>query len=302
MYWPRQAITSARKAAESGKGFKRGPLRDIDPGEMRKLGSVLELFEGTFEFQEQAGETLRETFDALRSAAELADQKMDEFEPLGEIKRELKGAIDFFGQSAAKLFGQAIEEVLYPILGLPTRDLPEGLTASAYYDLAQRYKSMGWTEQARDACLQVREIDPDSEVADLAMRFLRTRIPRLPVPHAAVQKNIEGYNELARGDLEAAERTFKALTKDYSDFEWPYGNLGLLYIRKGEIDRAKEVLWKALDLNGNYVNAWVHLARARAICLELSDARTCIDKAMALDPDDHNAKSLNEVINFLSAL
>lgn len=302
MYWPKQAITSARKAAESGKGFKRGPLRDINPGDMRKFSSILELFEGTFQFQEQAGETMRVAFDALRTAAELADEKLDEYEPLAEIKRELKNAFDFFGENAAKLIKTTMDELILPALGLPTRDLPEDLGASEYYELAQKYKSMGWTEQARDACLKVREIDPASDVAELAMRLLRTRIPRHPIPHAAVQKNIEGHNQLLSGDLIAAERTFRSLIAQYSDFEWPYGNLGLLYIRQGALDDAKNILEKALDLNENYVNAWVHLARAHAVCLELSTARTCVNKALALDPEDHNAKSLDEVINFLGAL
>jgi tetratricopeptide (TPR) repeat protein len=161
---------------------------------------------------------------------------------------------------------------------------------------------MGWTEQARDACLKVRELEPDSDVCGLAMRYLRTRLPRQPVPHQAVERNIEGFNQLARGDLEGAEKTFRALIRQYDSFEWPYGNLGLIYIRKGEIERAKDVLWKALDLNADYLNAWLHLARAWAACLDLSEARSCIKKALSLDPEDRQARSLEEVVNVLGSL
>jgi tetratricopeptide (TPR) repeat protein len=302
MYWPKQAIISARKAAESGKGFKRGPLQDLDPTQMRQFGSVLELFEGTFEFQEQAGQTLRESLKALGEAAEIANKQIEEFEPFAEIKREIENVFNYFSKSATQFFGKTIEEVIYPALGLPTRDLPEGLAAWEYFELAQKYKALGWTEQSRDACMKVHEMEPNSELDSMAMRFLRTRVPRQPVPHAAVQRNIEGHNQLTAGDLVSAEKTFKALLLQYSDFEWPYGNLGLLRIRKGDVVGAKKVLEKALDLNGNYINAWLHLARAHAVCLELGDARVCVDKALSLDPDDSNGKALKEVINFLSAL
>ncbi|HEY9759418.1 MAG TPA: hypothetical protein V6C97_29945 [Oculatellaceae cyanobacterium] len=300
--WPKQALTAARKAFESGKASRRGIFKDLNPQDARKFAPLFEFLENTFEFQEQASDAFKKSLTALQAAAELADQKMDEFEPLSDIKREIKGAVDFFGEQAGKYFGKTLEEYILPALGLPTRDLPEGLTAGEYLDLAQRYKEMGWTEQSRDACFKVRELEPGSDYAEIAMRFLRTRLPRQPVPHHAVQRNIEGYNQLSRGDLDGAEKTFRALTRTYENFEWPYGNLGLIYIRKGELERAKSVLWKALDLNGDYINAWLHLARAWAACLELSEARSCIRKALQLDPADRQAKSLEEIITVLGTM
>jgi tetratricopeptide (TPR) repeat protein len=300
--WPKQAVTAARKAFESGKASRRGIFKDLNPQDAQKFAPLFELLETTFEFQEQASDAVKRSLSALQSAAEFADQKLDEFEPLGDLKKELKGAFDFFGEQAGKYFGKTLEEYILPAFGLPTRDLPEGLMAIEYLYLAQRYKEMGWTEQARDACLKVRELEPGSETADLAMRFLRTRLPKQPIPHSAVEKNIEGYNQLSRGDLDGAEKTFRSLTRSFESFEWPYGNLGLIYIRKGEIERAKSVLWKALDLNADYLNAWLHLARAWAACLELSEARSCIRKALSLDPEDRQAKSLEEIINVLGTL
>ncbi len=300
--WPKQALTAARKAFESGKTSRRGLFKDLNPQEARKFAPLLEFLEGTFEFQEQASDAVKKSLTALQAAAELADQKLDEFEPLSDIKREMKSAFDFVSEQAGKYFGKTLEEYILPALGLPTRDLPEGLAASEYLELAHRYKEMGWTEQSRDACFKVRELEPGSDYEEAAMRFLRTRLPRQPVPHHAVEKNIEGYHQLSRGDLDGAEKTFRALTRSFESFEWPYGNLGLIYIRKGEIERAKSVLWKALDLNADYLNAWLHLARAWAACLELSEARSCIRKALSLDPDDRQAKSLEEIINVLGTL
>lgn len=300
--WPKQALTAARKAFESGKSSHRGLFKDLDPQDARKFAPLLEFLESTVEFQEQASAAVKKSIMTLQAAAQLADQKMDEFEPLSEIKRELKSAFDFIGLQAGKYFGKTLDEYILPALGLPTRDLPEGLSAFEYLELAHRYKEMGWTEQSRDACIKVRELEPDTELAEAALRYLRTRLPKQPVPHRAVEKNIEGYNQLSQGDLDGAEKIFRNLTRTYETFEWPYGNLGLIYIRKGEIERAKSVLWKALDLNADYLNAWLHLARAWAACLELSEARSCIRKALSLDPDDRQARSLEEIINVLGTL
>ncbi len=300
--WPKQALTCARKAFESGKASPGGIFKDLNPEDARKFAPLFEFLEGTFEFQEQASDVMKQSLKALQSAAELADQKLDEFEPLSEVKRELKSTFEYLSDQAGKLFGKTLEEYILPALGLPTRDLPSGLIASEYFDLARRYKEMGWTEQARDACMKVRELDPSSELADDAMRFLRTRLPKQPVPHSAVLRNIEGYNQLSCGDLDGAEKTFRSLVRTFDSFEWPYANLGLIYIRRGEIERAKSVLWKALDLNGDYLNAWLHLARAWAACLELSEARSCIRKALSLDAKDRQAKSLEEIINVLSTI
>lgn len=92
------------------------------------------------------------------------------------------------------------------------------------------------------------------------------------------------------------------MTREYADFEWPWGNLGLLLIRRGEIEKAQETLNKALDLNADYFKAWLHLARAKAVVLELAGARKCVEKALALNPQDGGAKTLLEVINLLSSL
>jgi tetratricopeptide (TPR) repeat protein len=160
---------------------------------------------------------------------------------------------------------------------------------------------MGWTEQARDALLLANELDPD-EIGPKAIRFLRTKIPKHPVPHHAVKKNIWGHNLLVRGELVEAQRTFEDLIKSYPDFEWAYGNLGAVYIQQGKINNAKNILNKALDINDNYLNAWLHLARVKAAVLEIREAQTCVDKALRLDPEDQAAQTLKTLIDFLSSI
>lgn len=179
----------------------------------------------------------------------------------------------------------------------PPRTVPEDLSAKQYYDLALKYKTAGWTEQARDSLHLAIELDPDGESGRAAAVFLATKIPRHPVPLVAEQLNVEGFNRMQRGDLQAAKELFQGLIKEYPDFEWPYGNLGSLLVQEGNLSEAKDVLKKALEINANYVNGWLHLARASALDADFDGARECLVRAANADPDDTAIEALRLVID-----
>lgn len=301
MNWKKQMVIAAKKALEGGNPLKSKQPEGLSDEEYKKLGMMLGIVETTMEIGDQANEVVRNAFDAMQKAAAYADQALDEFEPINEVKQELQNTLKSWTDQAADAINKAVEEILLPALGLPTRDIPEGMSADEYFKMANQYKTMGWTEQARDALLMANELDPN-DVGPRAMRFLRTRIPRHPVPHHAVKKNIWGHSQFVRGELENAKKTFEELIKDYPDFEWPYGNLGAVYIQQGKIGNAKDILSKALDINGDYLNAWLHLARAKAAVLEVREAQGCIDKAVRLDPEDQAAQSLKTLIDFLGTV
>ncbi|CAN5664025.1 hypothetical protein BH10CYA1_BH10CYA1_51940 [soil metagenome] len=301
MNWKKQMIIAAKKAMEGGNPMKKHKVEGLSDEEYKKLGMMLGIVETTMEIGDQANEVVRGAFDAMQQAANFADQALNEFEPINEVKNDLQNALKWWADQASEAISKAVEEIVLPVLGLPTRDVPEGLSADEYFRIANQYKSMGWTEQARDALLMANEKDPN-DVGPKALRYLKTKIPRHPVPHHAVKKNIWGHSLFLRGELDEAKKTFEELIKNYPDFEWPYGNLGAVYIQQGKISNAKDVLSKAIDINGDYLNAWLHLARARAAVLEVREAQSCIDKAMRLDPDDQTVQSLKTLIEFLSSI
>jgi len=301
MNWKKQMVTAAKMAMESGSPLKSKQLEGLNDEEYRKIGVMLGLVETTMELGDQANEIMKGAFDVMSQAAASLDQALEEFQPINEVKQEVKNTFEVWAQQAGEAINRALEEHLLPALGLPTREVPQGLSAEEYFNFATQYKSMGWTEQARDALLLANEIDPD-EIGPRAIRYLRTKIPKHPVPHHAVKKNISGHNQLVRGDLVGAQKTFEELVKDYPDFEWAYGNLGAVYIQQGKISNAKDVLWKALDLNENYLNAWLHMARVKAAVLEVREAQSCVDKALRLDPEDQPAQTLKTLIDFLSSI
>jgi tetratricopeptide (TPR) repeat protein len=179
----------------------------------------------------------------------------------------------------------------------PPRDVPQDLSARQYFDLGVKYKAAGWTEQARDSLNLAIELDHDGASGRSAAVFLATKIPRHPVPLVAEQLNVEGFNRMQRGDLEAAKELFASLIQEYPDFEWPYGNLGSLLVQQGDLSGAREILNKALEINANYVNGWLHLARASAVDSDFDGARECLVRAANADPNDTSIESLRVVID-----
>jgi tetratricopeptide (TPR) repeat protein len=185
---------------------------------------------------------------------------------------------------------------------LPPREVPQDLSAAEYFKLGIQYRSMGWTEQARDALLMACEADGDNEIGICAKRFLRTKIPKFPVPLVAEQKTIEGFNQMAIGKAKQARETFEELIHDYPDFEWPYGYLSVLCLQEGQTDKAKELLDKALEINPDYVSGWLHMATARGLELDFEGARQCVERALQSDPTDQAALAMKEALDQLHEL
>lgn len=181
-------------------------------------------------------------------------------------------------------------------MDLPPRDVPEGLTASQYYELGLKYKSMGWTEQARDALTMAVEDSADPHLTESAQRYLRTKIPRFPVPLLAEQKHIEGFNKMATGDETGARETFEELISEFPDFEWPYGHLAVLYLKEGQIKGAKALLEKALSINPHYINGWLHMATVRGLESDIPGAKECVRMALESDPTDPAALAMKEAL------
>lgn len=185
-------------------------------------------------------------------------------------------------------------------MSLPAREVPEGLTAEQYLKLGQEYIKIGWTEQARDALQLSLDIAGGEEdgikTAESAIKLLRSKLPRFPVPLYAEQKNIEGWNLLSTGSTAEARRIFEELIDEYPDFEWPYGNLSVLFLQSGETEKAIDLLKAALSVNKFYVQGWLHMATARGLELNFDAARKCVNEALAIDPDEVAALAMNDAL------
>ena len=179
-------------------------------------------------------------------------------------------------------------------MSVPPREVPDGLSAEEYFSLGKEYKAIGWTEQARDALQFAVEQGGDTHTGQAAARFLRTKIPRFPVPLYAEQKNIAGFNQMNSGDLATAKEIFEELIAEFPDFEWPYGNLSALLLQEGKTVEAIKLLDKALSINAFYVNGWLRMATARTLELDFARARECVDKALDADPNEVAALAMKD--------
>jgi len=233
---------------------------------------------------------------ALRES--VASERADPFAEMGRQMTAL-GVPEEQGQQFVERLAQTAREMKEA--PRQPREVPHGLTASEYYELGQKYKEMGWTEQARDALQFAIDLDGAGEWGRKALRFRRSKIPRTPVPFVAEQNNVLGFNQLYAGDIDGSRRTFEALIREYPDFEWPYGNLGSLLIQVGDIDSARNVLDKALTLNPDYTNAWLHLARLHALNSDFDAAYDCLERVAEIDPDEPASASIRDAIADLAS-
>ncbi len=178
--------------------------------------------------------------------------------------------------------------------------VPDGLTAERYYRLGVIYKIYGWTEQSRDALTRASKMDDGGICGRLAKDYLKARLPKFPVDRKAMFYNIAAANK-SIDEKDEAERLFKELTAEYPTFEWPYGNLASVYLYRGDLDAATEVLNHVLSFNPDYVNAWHHLARVKILQDDLEGARSCIKNAKQIFTDDEDADRIDSFITELIA-
>jgi tetratricopeptide (TPR) repeat protein len=170
-----------------------------------------------------------------------------------------------------------------------SKTVPDGLSAQRYYDLGVNYKDGGWTEQSRSLNRAIK-LDPNG-VGKKADLYRRTKLPHKPATEEAVQMNIAGFNAQVL-DSRKAEQTWKECIKKYPEFEWPYSNLGSLYVEQNRLKEAQPLLQKAIELNPDYVNGLIHMAELKRKQKDFREAKKYIDKILELEPDNQPAQML----------
>ncbi len=194
--------------------------------------------------------------------------------------------------------GLEFSKVRQPMEEVPPKVVPDGLTAERYYRLGVIYKLYGWTELSRDSLTRASKLDEGGLCGNLATSYLRARLPKFPVDHAPMMYNIVGANKTL-DEPDVAEELFKLLIEEYPTFEWPFGNLAAVYLKKGELSEATDVLNRVLDINPDYVNAWLHLARVKILQDDLDGAKNCVRTAQEIFSDDEDAVRLDSFITEL---
>ena len=126
--------------------------------------------------------------------------------------------------------------------------VPQSLGAREYFELGVIYRLTGWIELAKECLVKAENLANGDEVAVHAERLRRTELPKIEVPVEAVEGNIEGFN-LMQEEPEKAKRVFEKLMEAYPDFEWPFTNLAKIYIREGDLKKARGLAKYAHTVN-----------------------------------------------------
>lgn len=152
-----------------------------------------------------------------------------------------------------------------------------------YYQQGLLYKAYGWTEKSRMSMLEAEKFG--GETAHKAETYIKTHLPVKPISVAAEQLNVKGYNFMVRRHNEDAIETFKQCIKQYPEFEWPYANLGSIYVKSGEFTKAAYYLNQATKINPDYVNALSHLSDLELKQGHKKAAISYLKNAIKADPD-----------------
>jgi tetratricopeptide (TPR) repeat protein len=139
--------------------------------------------------------------------------------------------------------------------------------------------------------VEVFQLRPTSNASAANNRTSQSAVSALDLgapPEA--RKEVEKASQALKGQnwAEARKHCEKAI-EIYPQFVSAYNELGVILIRLGERDKAREVLQKAIGLDRNYLRPYINLARMDAADRKYDEAETLLNKAVSNDPQNVEA-------------
>lgn len=126
------------------------------------------------------------------------------------------------------------------------------------------------------------------------------KIPQIIViddPLTAEQHNDLGVAYEEKGAFALAEKEYEKAIKKNREWVIPYLNLGHLYYRQDKLDQAERALREGLRVKGDHPDllnnlAWVLMEKG-----QLKEAKTLIDKAIAIEDKEEYQDTRQEILN-----
>jgi Tfp pilus assembly protein PilF len=114
----------------------------------------------------------------------------------------------------------------------------------------------------------------------------------LNIPRGARKEFDKANQFIAKGDWQKAKERLNKAIAIYPDYVEAYNNLGVVYGRLGDRARNLEALQKAVILNDHFAPAYLNLARMAIADRDLVQAEVLLDKAVAIEPTNSQMLAL----------
>jgi Tfp pilus assembly protein PilF len=118
-------------------------------------------------------------------------------------------------------------------------------------------------------------------------------------PLTAEQHNDLGVAYEEKSDFDLAGKEYEKAIKKNREWVIPYLNLGHLYYRQDKLDQAERALREGLRVKGDHPDllnnlAWVLMEKG-----QIEDAKTLIDKAIAIEDKEEYQDTRREIVERL---
>lgn len=109
---------------------------------------------------------------------------------------------------------------------------------------------------------------------------------RFPKPMDQVAYYNMGLAYLRTGQLQAAEARWLAMTQLAPEYPAPWVNLGLMYAQEGQYERAEDILQRGLNNKRDSVSLLEASAYIYSLQRKREQAANCLQRILALEPDN----------------
>jgi len=231
-----------------------------------------------------------------------ADKALDKIQYVKQAKDGIKTAFTLVSQTVQESIDGSLEHHILPALGMPLDRIPEGRNAEEYFQLALKYEQIGACEPARECTQKVldMELKRDTQLANKAQRFMKTKLPKRKVSHEAMIQYMSAMRHSITQKKDLAKDILIELEVKHPNFEWPLIPLAALELKDGNLDRCKHLLTQAQRINPDFIKVWCAKGRLAITEWFLLDFDYCVDKAENLDSFDSGTKALKNMQQFIN--
>jgi tetratricopeptide (TPR) repeat protein len=115
---------------------------------------------------------------------------------------------------------------------------------------------------------------------------------QLNIPEKARKEFDKGTDAMHKQDWKKAQEHFTKAAHDYPKYDWAYNSLGVVDMKLGEKDNAREAFSRAVDIDSHNIQADRNLARILIQDGDFAKAEQLAKEALAVQPKDPDALTL----------